>query len=293
MEELEIEPLRDWFQAGNHLKLGDFVKTQFVKIPNGFLSLYSWKSIEDWPELPSHLRASINVIKDCLAFRDPFLSGEKDQIGWTGARGKSDYSVKRGCKALESQGVNRHDKKWRMLWDLPGLPKVNFFVWLVFHKSISTNDNLSQRGFLGPSRCILCKNQAETVCHLFLECPFCQRVWGRALSMLGNFQMEEIRGASVDETVSHWIKLTKLVGKSSNWGKSLLYAFSLLPKFLLWSIWLERNNEIFNESPPSLERVLARSLKLTEECIMVQKIKESDFSKEKDFTLWNEGRLVD
>ena len=37
---------------------------------------------------------------------------------------------------------------WKIVWNSPSIPKVNFFTWILMHKKALTGDNLSKRGFL-------------------------------------------------------------------------------------------------------------------------------------------------
>lgn len=61
--------------------------------------------------------------------------------------------------------------------DAYGIPKVNFFTWLLIHRKVLTGENLAHRGIIGPHWCILCRSASENVNHLFVSCIFAQSVW--------------------------------------------------------------------------------------------------------------------
>ncbi|KAH9299124.1 hypothetical protein KI387_030806, partial [Taxus chinensis] len=57
---------------------------------------------------------------------------------------------------------------------------------------ILTGDNLMERGMVGPFWCPLCKEVAETLIHLFLQCPFVTSLWNILadwISVTWNFSM--------------------------------------------------------------------------------------------------------
>ena len=57
------------------------------------------------------------------------------------------------------------------VWNFNIPQKLKCFTWMAFNKKINTCDNLCKRGCLGPNRCFLCKIEAETIDHIFVECP--------------------------------------------------------------------------------------------------------------------------
>jgi hypothetical protein len=60
-------------------------------------------------------------------------------------------------------------------WQLP--LKVKLFTWLMLEQKILTWENLLKRGFVGPSKCVLCGLKEENVKHLFVECSFTKDIW--------------------------------------------------------------------------------------------------------------------
>ena len=62
------------------------------------------------------------------------------------------------------------------IWHFNIPQKLKCFIWLAFFCKINTWDNLCNRGWLGPNRCCLCKEEAESIDHLFVTCPFVREV---------------------------------------------------------------------------------------------------------------------
>ena len=88
-----------------------------------------------------------------------------------------------------------------------------------------------QRGWIGPSKCCLCKSEEEYVDHIFVVCSFAQEV----RSSLAYFLKRSIE----------W-KEHSLLDNLNSWTEhehKLLY----MPFFYIWNIWIARNICIFEE----------------------------------------------
>ena len=62
--------------------------------------------------------------------------------------------------------------------------KIKCFVWLTCNKKINTWDILSKNGWIEPNRCSLCKEEAESVEHLFVSYCFLKEVIGGFICIL-------------------------------------------------------------------------------------------------------------
>ena len=83
------------------------------------------------------------------------------------------------------------------------------FVWLVIENHILTWDNLSKRGWIGPSWCCLCAKNEESVSHLLMDGSFTKSVFDKLCSSYkcGTPPI----GCSLMEILEHWhIKKYKL-----------------------------------------------------------------------------------
>ncbi|CAN1762923.1 hypothetical protein LINPERHAP1_LOCUS8598 [Linum perenne] len=112
---------------------------------------------------------------------------------------------------------------------------------------MSTVDNLHRKRFCLANRCVMCYSDAETVDHLFLRCSFASEVWSRLsskISLHGTFS------SLIEEFIQRWKDLNCLSSFSS--------AMKVLPHALLWFLWKERNDRIFNDAYSSPCLVLRR-----------------------------------
>ena len=90
---------------------------------------------------------------------------------------------------------------------------------------------------LCPQWCILCKGNGESIDHLFLHCPITIRL-GHKL-----FNLARLAWVPPRSIVDMMVIAFKGLGKSLR-GKTLWQIASLT---LLWMVWQERNNRIFED----------------------------------------------
>ena len=108
----------------------------------------------------------------------PKIAGE-DILQW-GYRPQGTFSTREAYQLKSHLDPLPDTKVWHKLWSLKHWPKITLFLWLVTHSSILTWDNLSKRGFVGPSLCILCGEAEETMNHLLNYCHYIAQIWDQA-----------------------------------------------------------------------------------------------------------------
>lgn len=129
-------------------------------------------------------------------------------------------------------------KVWSKIWSLKHWPKINIFLWLVAHGSILTWDNLTKRGFIGLTICPLCLEEAETMNHLLNICPFSTQVWDHCASIM---RTSDRKRDNISTTIEEWREVV--------FDSPILNCiWQLLPGFILWKIWKERNRRIFRNT---------------------------------------------
>ncbi|XP_062109433.1 uncharacterized protein LOC133820653 [Humulus lupulus] len=131
----------------------------------------------------------------------------------------------------------------KRLWKSVVPYKVKVFGWLLFSNKLSVFDILQRRRpfqYLSPSWCVCCKNNGESITHLFLECSFSTALWSKVLKEFGvSWCM-----------LSSWshLFLCQLEGEKK---MARLWQSTVMATF--WVIWLERNSKIFDESSCSVD----------------------------------------
>lgn len=130
-------------------------------------------------------------------------------------------------------------KAWK--WSIPH--KILLFNWLLWKGRILTWENLQKRGMIGPGCCIICKQQLESVSHLFFECKPVLGFW---------------------ELISRWAGYPSWSPQSQTqafdfWG-SKGAGIKALPFYVCWEVWRSRNNMLFNEGLWDPHRMYRRIL---------------------------------
>jgi hypothetical protein len=101
------------------------------------------------------------------------LQDRPDTLIWTGGDKSGYISVRNIYKALTEASWHTRDRTWRSrLWKWNCPLKIKLFTWLMTENKILVWDNLQKRGWSGPNRCILCKEDSETYTPPLRALPF-------------------------------------------------------------------------------------------------------------------------
>lgn len=152
------------------------------------------------------------------------------------------YTTKEAYKLMLQTQELAH-LAWACLWVTGIWPKVSTFTWLLYHQRILTWDNLIKIGFQVPSYCPNCKEQGETIQHLMDSCHMANQLWEKL-----TFRCQRPCRITGD------IKITIRNWDPAPYNSKLLNAlWTILPGFLFWTIWKERNKRIFKNKSTLLE----------------------------------------
>jgi hypothetical protein len=101
----------------------------------------------------------------------------EDSLCWSKNPHNGSYIVKLGYKAwLEENSETQLKWWWKPLWKIKAPPRCKLTLWLALNNKLLTWDNCLRRGWCGPSRCPLCKEDQESTTHIFISCPFAEKV---------------------------------------------------------------------------------------------------------------------
>jgi exonuclease III len=179
--------------------------------------------------------------QECLQARKIPTREGPDILRW-GHTSSGSFSVKEAYYLQGTTPGQATDEIWGKIWQPFIWPKISFFLWLTAQNRILTWDNLMKKGFTGPSRCTLCMQSEETMEHLLNTCQYSQQIWDWGAQTMRRSQRNR---SSIRETLANWDAV-------SFYNPILQRIWQLLPGFILWAIWKERNKRIFNSSssPP-------------------------------------------
>lgn len=123
------------------------------------------------------------------------------------------------------------------LWKSNVQPKHKVFFWLLIKDRLSTRGLLKRKNMELPSYdCVLCaSNTEETLEHLFLQCPFAIQCW-QMLHLQIDFLYNSIQSLQSFKVQLH------------------VPFFMDVIILLSWCIWMARNDQIFRNIQPTLQR---------------------------------------
>jgi hypothetical protein len=113
-----------------------------------------------------------------------------------------------------------------------------------FHRGvILTKDNLVKQKWHGSTQCVFC-HPNETINHLFFHCCFARSIW------------------SLIQVASTLYPATSVANIFGNWLHGIDIRFRMLIRVgalaVIWSLWLCRNDKVFNDKNYSLLQVIYR-----------------------------------
>jgi len=146
------------------------------------------------------------------------------------------FTTKEAYQLRYSAFETDKDQIWERVWQSGIWPKLSTFLWLLSKRHILTWDNLQKRGFIGPSRCPNCNLNPESIRHLMETCPLATQLWEKIEQC--NRRSEDRMG-DITETIRNW-------PKQPFQSLLLISLWNLIPSFLYWIFWKERNSRIFN-----------------------------------------------
>uniref|UniRef100_M4DYN7 RNase H type-1 domain-containing protein n=1 Tax=Brassica campestris TaxID=3711 RepID=M4DYN7_BRACM len=190
-------------------------------------------------------------------------SGTPDKLIWLGTT-SGEYTTKSGyLKAMESSPTSPPPNRaidWNKgVWQLEVAPKIKLFLWKIFQGALAIGDRLVTRNISTGTSCKTCNN-VESINHLFLHCDIAYKVWKLApfSSCIDSRRLLDLNTA--------WQGLSKLVCLPPT-GIST----GPLAPCILWSLWLARNNRLFNNKISTPEEIVSRATAAAQEWLKEQR----------------------
>jgi hypothetical protein len=168
------------------------------------------------------------------------LNDEVDVFVWKGNR-TGRFTVQSLYKILMKQ--DRVPQNF-VFWKVKLPCKIKIFLWYL-HKGVTlTKDNLVKRNWKGSTKCCFCSRE-ETIQHLMFDCHLARAIWGVVHVTFG---------------VDHPSDFGHMCGTwLDNWDSKGSRLCLIGVAALLWSIWLSRNEVVFNKcSPKSFVQIIFR-----------------------------------
>ena len=158
------------------------------------------------------------------------------------------YSVKTAYMLGKGCNLDNFHTAWVELWKLEVSPKVRHFMWKLCTNILPSRALLVQRHLIDSAECHWGCGEQETAHHAIFSCPRFGELWVDS----GCDSLRDNNGcATMCDLVEKWQQLDpKMKVKGA---------------FLMWCIWGERNNRVFNDKFTPNWVLLSRTESLVEE----------------------------
>ncbi|XP_048499711.1 uncharacterized protein LOC104890046 isoform X5 [Beta vulgaris subsp. vulgaris] len=152
----------------------------------------------------------------------------KDVITW-GFSKNGHYSVKTAYMLGKGGNLDNFHRAWVFIWSLDVSPKVRHFLWRVCTNTLPVRSLLHHRHLMEDASCPWGCGLTETTSHALFCCSRWEEVWQES----GCVEMREAdANRSMCEIIESWEQVdAKIRVKGA---------------YLLWCMWGERNNKVFN-----------------------------------------------
>ncbi|XP_058755939.1 uncharacterized protein LOC131629160 [Vicia villosa] len=236
-----------------YASVGDIVEwdngTQRWKFESLFDSVFLFQVLNSEGGLQSaNWKRFLDMVKSCL-----LVPSAEDGFEWIPIH-EGVFSVASVAVLLEEHKepawgtvINR---RLSTMWKSSVPLKIKIFAWRLLISRLPLKDMLLRRGLVANTidpKCPFCDSLEESLEHLFFLCQISKNIWEKVLQWIGfssGFLREALLG--LDD-------IQFKVSKSSNWDK-----VNIIWLATTWSLWLMRNDNVFNNEPFSFETVFNR-----------------------------------
>ncbi|KAL0853926.1 hypothetical protein Bca101_059078 [Brassica carinata] len=218
---------------------------------------------QDWNQ--SLIKKVFPELLDTILSIKPSKLGAPDKLFWLHTKDgiyttKSGYIAAAEHRKIESERNTQGSAiNWNKgVWSLHTSPKIQLLMWKAFKGALPVGEQLQARQLMINLRCKRC-GKLESTNHLLFQCGFAAKVWKGAPFA----QLIDIRGSLDLET--DWLRIISIpcappVGFTSG---------SLAP-WIVWALWIARNNLVFNDRRFSEAEVLTKAIVTAKEWLLAQ-----------------------
>jgi len=170
---------------------------------------------------------------------------EEDRLIWKD-NNSGRFSVKSLCGLLSPKPCTNNVFSFAGIWKGIVPLKVEIFCWMAIINRINTRCMLVRRGILGSSEsnCPICLVEAESVDHILLHCHKHWLIWSKIIKWWG---LVWCCPKSFSDLWSQWTSMVHGHFQRKAW---LMLFFSVA-----WSLWLLRNDLIFQQKTPEYDSI--------------------------------------
>ena len=137
----------------------------------------------------------------------------------------------------------------KTIWKTWAPAKCKIHIWLALQQRLWTADRRLRHRLNYHTNCPLCDQDPETSDHLALGCVFAREVW---YNILRHCNLDTLVPRAADSLIEWWPDARRRAPTRSRKG------FDSLVLLIVWSLWKERNNRVFQRSTEMVSLVCRR-----------------------------------
>lgn len=192
----------------------------------------------------------------------------KDELIWMTS--KDVYTTNLAYRLMMGEGESQ--ERWGFIWKLKIPPRISIFLWKLEHGILPTRVFILHRlGLNIDGSCAKCGGGCENIVHIFWDCIHAKWAWD-FISQWWNVNI------LINTTTEGWLWSSL----NSFRGKFLRQVWGLVLAALYWSLWLSRNQAVFNNQVDPKETLISTiKERINKWCLNLDIISENLLS------LWN------
>ncbi|PKI49502.1 hypothetical protein CRG98_030119 [Punica granatum] len=144
------------------------------------------------------------------------------------------------------------DRLW--IWKVLAQPRIQTFLWLVYHHKLPTTEHLCSRGILISFECSWCGALEESILHVLWECT-------TAKNLLSSLEIPPSKKGTFVLLIDEWLELNCEAYELH----SLSIPWKIVFSCALWPLWKRRNKCIFEGYQPNTTLLHRKCLELSTE----------------------------
>ncbi|GAV91388.1 zf-RVT domain-containing protein [Cephalotus follicularis] len=177
-----------------------------------------------WPQ------TSWQLIEIQQRVQDIPVSSQPDCIGWHKRGGA--FSIKQAWQLIRR--ASDIVPWWKLVWFSKRIPKHSFCLWFTILRAHKTKDKLLNWGLIMSASCVSHCGGAESMDHLFFECPYARDIW-----------RDTLRICNIHRNILPWVEEVQWLEAYASGDYFSAILMRLAVGATVYHIWLERNRRCF------------------------------------------------
>ncbi|EOY34747.1 Uncharacterized protein TCM_042327 [Theobroma cacao] len=219
--------------------------TSFPSFRNDMTFVHKFYNGDNWDVNTLKLYLPMNLIDEILQI--PF-DRSQDDIAYWALTSDGEFSTWSAWEAVRQR--QSPNTLCSFIWHKSIPLTISFFLWRVLNNWIPVELRLKEKGFHLASKCVCC-NSEESLIHVLWDNPVAKQVWNFFADF---FQINISNPQHVSQIIWAWYYSGDFVRKG--------HIRTLIPLFICWFLWLERNDAKHRHLGMYSDRVVWKIMKV-------------------------------